>query len=93
MGSAHTGGRGGKSQCELFQAPVVVELNTAARLRRPTFQLLWHKPFPSAPQLFDICATERLFVSQHADFQASSQAEGWTRPVISWMFSDATFGE
>ena len=32
---------------------------------------MWHKPFPNAPQLFDICATERLFVSQHADFQAS----------------------
>ena len=40
------------------------------RRRRPAFQLVWHKPFPNAPQLFDICATERLFVSQHAEFQA-----------------------
>ena len=39
-------------------------------MRRPAFQLLWHKPFPNAQQLFDVCATERLFVSQHADFQA-----------------------
>ena len=42
------------------------------RRRRPAFQILWHKPFPNAPQLFDVCATERLFVSQHADFQVSS---------------------
>ncbi len=61
----------------LIQA-CVDELITAPRLRRPAFQLLWHKPFPNAQQLFDICATERLFVSQHADFQASSHAEGST---------------